>query len=429
MKSYGLVERTVAKYLEAFPGVRNAAKTVYHRLNYLYFAEQNFQLSLHPQVQLLTPAQWAGIEPDSGELFFGYYDKSPWSPDLNRAVFHRLSSDNQVEIKVYNRKQHICQTIGVSPTWNYQQGSMAQWLPGSEGEKIVFNDLVDGNLAARIISVDNSEESIIPMPTQTIHPNGKEALAINYRRLDGVSEYGYAVEASNFSLNQPLEQDGIWRVDLESGSQELIVDLATLVAHQPRPEMADAEHQINHLVYSPQGTRFIFMHRWTGPQGRFSRMYVANADGSDWRLILDDRLVSHYSWRDEEYLLTWSRIEEVGDRYYLINGVTGEWQIVGDGVLNVHGDGHPSYSPDRRWIVTDTYPNRARQRQLLLYEVETNQVIEIGRFLAPWQFDDDRRCDLHPRWSPDGTMLSIDSAHEGKRFTYMLDVSAVVKTT
>ena len=427
MKSYGLLERTFAKSLEALPSLRYAAKTVYHRLNYLYFAEHGFQTSLHPQVQLLTPAQWAGTELDSGELFFGYYEKSPWSVNMNRAVFHRLSrNDSRAEIAVYDREKHISQIIGVTSTWNYQQGSMAQWLPSSDGRKVLFNDLVEGNLAARLITVEKDEETIIPWPIQTLHPNGKEALALNYKRLERMSEYGYCVVASNFSGDQPLEHDGVWRVDLESGQGKLIFNLAMLIARETRPEMAESEHQVNHIIYSPKGRRFVFMHRWTGSRGRFSRLYVANSDGSDLRILMDDRMVSHYYWRDEDYLLAWARTQEVGDRYYLINAITGEWQIVGDGILALYGDGHPSFSPNRRWIVTDTYPNRARQRQLLLYEIETEKVIEIGRFFAPWEFDGPKRCDLHPRWSPDGMMISIDSAHEGRRMTYMLDVSSIV---
>lgn len=426
MKSYGLLERTVAKSLEAFPSLRYFAKTVYHRLNYLYFAEQ-IQTFLHPQVQLLTPAEWAETEPD-GELFFGYYDKSPWSLDMNRALFHCLNNnDDRVAIAVYDRDKHFSKVIGTSSTWNYQQGSMAQWLPGSSGQKAIFNDLVDGNLAARIVALDKDEESTIPWPIQTLHPSGKEALSLNYKRLECVSEYGYSVTASNFSKNQPLEQDGVWRVDLASGQGKLIFDLAMLIAREKRPEMADSEHQVNHIIYSPQGTQFVFMHRWTGVRGRFSRLYIANADGSNLRILMDDRMVSHYYWRDEDYLLAWARIKEVGDRYYLINVNTGEWQIVGDSVLDLHGDGHPSFSPNQRWIVTDTYPNRARQRHLLLYEIATEKLIELGRFFAPWQFDGYTRCDLHPRWSWDGMMISIDSAHEGRRMSYMLDVSSLVQ--
>jgi Tol biopolymer transport system component len=178
-------------------------------------------------------------------------------------------------------------------------------------------------------------------------------------------------------------------------------------------------------MYSPAGTKFVFMHRWISSQGKFSRLYVANKDSSDLRLLLDDRMVSHYSWRDEEHLLTWARTKEAGDHYYLINVITGKWEIIGEGVLDIYGDGHPSYSPDRRWILTDSYPDRARQQHLILYEVATGKLIEIGRFLAPLQFSGSYRCDLHPRWSPDGKMISIDSSHEGKRMTYILDVECL----
>jgi Tol biopolymer transport system component len=200
-----------------------------------------------------------------------------------------------------------------------------------------------------------------------------------------------------------------------------------LVNHKPRPEMVGSDHKVNHLMYSPQGSRFVFVHRWIGPYGKFSRLYVANADGSGLKMLLDHRMVSHYNWRDEKHLLVWARTEEAGDHYYLLNVLTGQWEIVGQGVLDVYGDGHPSFSPDRRWVITDTYPDRARQQHLLLYKIDTNEMIELGRFLAPLKFTGASRCDLHPRWSPDGKMISIDSAHEGKRGTYILDISAIVE--
>ncbi|SVE55722.1 uncharacterized protein METZ01_LOCUS508576, partial [marine metagenome] len=33
------------------------------------------------------------------------------------------------------------------------------------------------------------------------------------------------------------------------------------------------------------------------------------------------------------------------------------------------------------------------------------------------------RCDLHPRWSPTGSMICFDSAHEGKRAVCVLHLS------
>jgi hypothetical protein len=241
------------------------------------------------------------------------------------------------------------------------------------------------------------------------------------------AEYGYATIAQNFAPDQALERDGIWEVDLMSGRHRLMLSIAQLKETCPRAEMQHSEHKVNHITYSPGGSRFAFLHRWLGPQGKFSRLYVGGSDESEPRLVLDHRMISHYTWMDDATLLTWARAPEGGDRYYLVNLLTGERQVVGKDSLDVHGDGHPSFSPDRRWIVTDSYPDRARRRHLLLYEMTSGVVIQLGMFFAPWTFDGARRCDLHPRWSPDGTAICIDSAHTNTRMMYLIDVRAIVE--
>ena len=37
----------------------------------------------------------------------------------------------------------------------------------------------------------------------------------------------------------------------------------------------------------------------------------------------------------------------------------------------------------------------------------------------------DLRCDLHPRWNEDGSMISFDSTHEGQRAVYIIDAEQV----
>ena len=425
MKSYNLFERTIAKTLDRFPQLKQVTKITYQHINYWYYGDRNFQLAFHPQVKIYTPWQWSKTESELGELFFGYYDKTPWSSDMSKFVCHRLRDNTTVEIVVFDRDQQKVTVVGNSTTWSSQQGSMVQWLGN---QTIIFNDLVEGKLAARIVSLTGKTEKVIYFPIQTVHPNSKEALSLNYKRLARLRpEYGYAPAASNFSSDRSLAEDGIWKVDLESRTGKLIISLETLINYQPRPEMANAEHKVNHIMDSPQGTKFVFMHRWLGNQGKFSRLYVADAEGSNLQLLLDNRMVSHYSWCDEENLLAWARTKEAGDRYYLINIVTGDKKVIGEGILDIYGDGHPSFSPDRRWILTDTYPDKVRKQHLLLYEIATEKLIEVGSFFAPLKYSNAKRCDLHPRWSRDGNFISIDSTYEGQRKTYILDVSAIVK--
>lgn len=426
MSAYNGIERRIARWLESLPAIRNTAKFVYHRINYVIHGERGFQFALHPLARMHSVFDWAGIREESAEYFFGYYDKSPWSPDMQRILIHQITKERAKVAFVEHGRGSVA-TLGMTEAWNHQQGSMTQWVPGSGGTQVIHNDLQQGSLISRVVDLGGREITRLPLPIQVVHPGGREALSLNYKRLLLLRpEYGYMPLARNFSADQALDQDGVWRVSIESGECELLFSLEDLINQYPRPEMDGSSHKVNHFLYSPSGDRFVFMHRWLGPKGKFSRLYVANADGTELRLLLDDRMVSHYNWRDDDHLLAWARTAEHGDRYYLIDVRTGERKIVAEGILDVYGDGHPSYSPDRDWIATDTYPNRARQRILLLYHVSTGECIPLGRFFAPWRFDGVVRCDLHPRWSPDGKLISIDSAHEGLRKSYVIDVSEIV---
>lgn len=301
---------------------------------------------------------------------------------------------------------------------------MAQWMPVGLG--IAFNDVADGHLVARFVS-EPGEERTTPWPIQVLHPNKPEYLSLNYRRLYRLrAEYGYESSVTNFSPMAPLDEDGLWTVHADSGDATLSVSLAELVENDPRPEMDQAEHLVNHALYAPDGQRFVFMHRWLSGQGKFSRLYVARSDGSALRLLLDHRMVSHYAWDDENHLLAWARAPEHGDQYYRINVNTGDRTVVGKDILNPYGDGHPSFSPDGRWVLTDTYPDRARNRHLLLFDQHRETLVPIGQFFAPLAYTGPERCDLHPRWSPDGRFVSIDSAHERQRKSFILNLDELL---
>jgi predicted HAD superfamily hydrolase len=83
-------------------------------------------------------------------------------------------------------------------------------------------------------------------------------------------------------------------------------------------------------------------------------------------------------------------------------------------------DGHCSYSPDGNFIITDTYPNRKRIASVYLCTEEDNHSRRIARVFMPFRYDNDCRCDLHPRWNHMGDKICIDSVHEGKRGLYVV---------
>ena len=257
------LERGLASLLDAAPGVRRLAKSGYQRINYLLRGGRGDCLRLHPDVSIERIGAGTAELDAAQQYFFGYFGVSPWSPDGNRYLFHRwLQGRPTIDICVHHRGESVPRVLGTSRTWNFQQGSMTQWLPQAGGAAaIVFNDCRERRLCCRILTADGHERSF-DWPIQAVHPHGTQALSLNYLRLGRVQpEYGYDVVADNFSAELPVDQDGLWRVDLQSGASGLLVSLQDLEEHAPRADMGEAEHQVNHAVYSPGGKRIVFMHR------------------------------------------------------------------------------------------------------------------------------------------------------------------------
>ncbi len=215
-------------------------------------------------------------------------------------------------------------------------------------------------------------------------------------------------------------------MDTTTGKHELVVPIAKLAANKPDDRFHNAHHWVNHLQFNPSGTRFLFLHRWRLLEKPwYTRLYTCKTDGSDLRLISDTGMVSHFDWRDDNTILAWARTKEHGDRFYLFDINGGEPKLVGDGILT--RDGHCSYSPDRKWILNDTYPDQKRLQTLMLFNPKTNRRIDLNQFHLPTKLTGPFRCDLHPRWNRDGTQVCIDSGHEDTRQVYVLDVSEFTK--
>ena len=217
-------------------------------------------------------------------------------------------------------------------------------------------------------------------------------------------------------------------MDIRTGAHRLIIPLAWAASNETddrfRPE---AHHWFNHLQFNPSGSRFVFLHRWQKPGGGwFTRMYTSRPDGGDRRLIQDTGMVSHFDWRDDNTLLAWSTTPEHGDAFYLFDVETGAVEPMALGTIPK--DGHCSYSPDRRWVLNDTYPDADRMQTLMVYRPADDRRVEVGRFTLTPELSGPVRCDLHPRWNRDGTKVCIDSAHvEARRQLYVVDVSAITQ--
>jgi Tol biopolymer transport system component len=89
-------------------------------------------------------------------------------------------------------------------------------------------------------------------------------------------------------------------------------------------------------------------------------------------------------------------------------------------------NGHCTYLPGNRWILNDTYPDKQRQQHVYLYEVASGKRHALGDFLSPPQYTGEWRVDTHPRFSPDGRKVAIDSPHTGEgRQLFVIDIAGI----
>ena len=65
-------------------------------------------------------------------------------------------------------------------------------------------------------------------------------------------------------------------------------------------------------------------------------------------------------------------------------------------------------------------------RKLFLYHLATGQRVDVAELLTDPALGKENRCDLHPRWHPDGGSVCIDSVHEGERQIYVVDLGAAL---
>jgi hypothetical protein len=320
--------------------------------------------------------------------------------------------------------------LGQTRAWCWQQGCMLQWRPGSKTE-VLWNDRQGDRFVCHIVDVETGKKRTVGHPIYTVSPDGRWGVAPDFRRVNDMRPgYGYTgLPDPNTDVLAPGDS-GVFRVDLDTGEQDLVVTLAD-VAKVPMPgrDLSAMKHYFNHLLVNPDGSRFEFLHRWRGPGQRSfgTRMLTAAPDGSDIRVIDPSGYTSHFIWRDPSHILAWSQHPSHGNAFYLFEDKTGgSVEIVGKDVMTKNG--HCSYLPGNEWILNDTYPQgKERLQSPYLYHVATGKQVWLGHFHQPTEYRGEWRCDNHPRFSPDGRSVAIDTPLEGEgRQLHLIDISGIV---
>ena len=400
------------------------------------------------------------VSDGSSHCFFGYYDKCPWDQSSRYLLSHRilgaqLPSGDSLATIGYCDAESGNEFIPLTTTdsWNWQQGSMLQWLENCSEKKILFNRTTPQGYGTVLFDIDRNEERLYGRPLAAASPQGDFIVSYNYGRLAVThSAIGYFGHPVNYDLEPCPANDGLFFLDLETGKEALIFSYRDASIFSPVDSMSRATHWFSHAAVNPNGDRVLFLHRWSecvaDENQWFHRLVTINPDGSDVKVLqssayplLDGHTndvwtyeyeknvnqISHPVWLDDNHILAWSTRNH-RSRYHRYSDKSADVEEIGGHILRENG--HFTCSPNKKWLLTDTYPDpNDFKRGLLLFDMETEKMIRLGDFFADPSLTKDARCDLHPRWDREGKLICIDSVHEGVvRQLYTLDVSDFCKT-
>jgi len=331
--------------------------------------------------------------------------------------------------------------IGETTAWNWQQGTRLQWIPGSS-EEIIWNDRSadGGKLVSRIYNIRTKKTRTLPVTVYTISPDGKTALTINFERIvHGGCKY-VGIEDRYKDQWAPSEI-GIWKMDMETEKVELVKSVREMAAHM-YPD-GFPEDTVNRTLYifregfNPSGNRFIAFVKdaYNEQPGRTSARtegFTMNLDGSDVKYFY--REPSHHFWLNDT---------EIMDNGFHTDPVTGKtvrgyFRFADDGSGQAKEkyfdapNGHITLHKNGEWILTDTY-NIDGYIHLYMYHIPSRKFVPLGKlayklggYLYPYN-PGILRVDLHPRFTPDGKKVCIDSTHEGfGRQLYLIDISPII---
>jgi len=366
-------------------------------------------------------------------LFASYYGINSWSANqkyvtvLQTPIKYMLPNKNDpatLGLVDVETKEFI--PLVQTRAWNFQQGCMAHWLGTHPNSRIIYNDLVDGKFVSIILDVHTKEKiKILPYPIAAVSPNGKDAISINFSRLRHTREaYGYDGDGQDAKLDKQFpDDDGLFLINLETGDANLLLSIHDVKTQVPEvPE--DGIEYFNHVLFSRNGGKIFWLARATPKRNTTS--FTINLDGTNLQRCFPDGWGgSHFDWLSENELMITADYNATEKAHILFTIGEQNYKRLGNGILDY--DGHGTFSPDKKWMVTDTYPSKGLYEQkLYLMDMQTEAVLPLGRFHHSPRFRDQGKaaaCDLHPRWSPNSDMIGFNSVTTGSRQVYILKLN------
>ncbi len=388
------------------------------------------------------------VTPDDGFYLQTFYDVCPFSPSGRLLAVTRFPfQDRQPEVGetadvcVIDLEAETIETVYSTKGWGFQLGANLNW--GRTDRHLYTNDIVGGQAVCVRLDLETGEAKAFCGPMYHLAPDESAAVGFPLDLINATQQgYGVPVDWRNLSaLAETVSGDeGIWKTDLKKNRKRLLVSIAELYDRaEDKDLIGDARFFMFHTKYNPQGTRISQVFRgWAAAEKKYKPMlYTFNPEGGDIRLALPHRVWApgghHPNWHpDGEHIIMNLKPDGGTMRFCRFRYDGGDFTVISDKHL---GSGHPSVTPDGRYLVTDAYPGEKvvpenREVPIRLLDTVSDEVAVICDIYTLGRKEDigkgTLRLDPHPAWSRDYRKVCFNGAPEGRRQVFTADLSGVL---
>jgi len=380
---------------------------------------------------------WDKLNKNISNCFFGYYDRNPWNNEKTRHLALHCDVQDRVpipgemaQVGYLERTTGKFITCAETRAWGHQQGSMLQWLKHLPNT-FIFNDydLKKRQLVCCIYQIGQGIIGYYNRPIYIVSSDGNWGLSLNFSRLVRRG-YSYADAPVPVEYLPDLDADGLFLVDMISGHSQLLKSYREIInCHPMQYSLADRYLWLDHPGFNCDSSQMLFLFRDCAdpfhPTSWHTNMFTMNVDGTNLRCTLPDaywgQKITHQLWgRTPNEIVVDANWQEKGSEYVVF-----DHRLMPPFATRISTglghSGHLVFSPDRQWLLADTYPDKNGKQLLAVVNLKTEKLHLIGEFnhVQPIGTCIDVRCDLHPRWSNDGSIITVDSIHNGTRDIYI----------
>lgn len=302
---------------------------------------------------------------------------------------------------------------------------MAQF---SRDGALFWNDRQDGQFIGCKQDADGGLVRTYDRPVYAVTPDDASYLSVSWQRLFQLRPaYGYAGGTAPEHFDKQPQDDGLWRVDLTTGCDTLILSVAeaaTLLFDALPPEdvtrlqASNTTYWFNHVKINPSGTRVTVKLRWREEGRAFDGVSITcDLDGKNAHILA--RSTSHVMWWGDDHLFWWAlRRKQVvlGADVPFADPATP--RALAPDVLKRNP--HARLVPNAPYKMIYDEPYTAKVR-VNLFDFSTATSEPIAQFGGHIPEGGAFRCDLHPIPFTGGDKVLVTSLASGTRQVWLAE--------